>query len=143
MEGAARELEVNLRDEVCRIAGEALRNAFRHARARRIELEIHYDEGQLRLRKRDDGKGMEMQVVDGAGRPGHWGLRGMRERAKVIGGDLELWSNFEFGTEVELTIPASTAYGAAAFLVFQQACGDTRVIREPGGVRGSLETERH
>lgn len=138
VEGAARELEVNLRDEVYRIAGEALRNALRHAQARRIEPESHYDEGQLRLRIRDDGKGMEAQVVDGAGRPGHWGLHGMRERAKVIGGNLELWSNFESGTEVELTIPASAAYGAAAFLVFRQACGDTRVIREPGGVRSSL-----
>jgi len=61
----------------------------RHAEASRIELEIHYGERQLRLRIRDDGKGMESQVVDGAGRPGHWGLRGMRERAKVIGGNLE------------------------------------------------------
>ena len=113
LEGAPRELHAILRDEVYRIAGEALRNAFRHAQARRIELEIHYDEHQLRLRIRDDGKGMETQMVD-VGRPGHWGLRGMRERAKVIGGNLELWSEFESGTEVELTIPASTAYVAGS-----------------------------
>ena len=113
VEGAPRELHAMLRDEVYRIAGEALRNAFRHAQARRIELEIHYDEHQLRLRIRDDGKGMETQMVDGVGRPGHWGLRGMRERAKVIGGNLELWSELECGTEVELIIPASTAYAAA------------------------------
>ena len=113
VEGAPRELHAILRDEVYRIAGEALRNAFRHAQARRIELEVHYDECQLRLRIRDDGRGMETQLVDGVGRPGHWGLRGMRERAKVIGGNLELWSEFESGTEVELTIPASTAYTAA------------------------------
>ena len=113
VEGAPRGLHAILRDEVYRIAGEALRNAFRHARARRIELEIHYDERQLRLRIRDDGKGMESQVVDGAGRPGHWGLRGMRERAKVIGGNLELWSSVESGTEIELTIPAAAAYAAS------------------------------
>src|SRR6516165_11062031 len=85
----------------------------RHAAASRIELEIHYGERQLRLRIRDDGKGMESQVVDGAGRPGHWGLRGMRERAKVIGGNLELWSSVESGTEIELTIPAAAAYAAS------------------------------
>src|SRR5215468_970200 len=113
VEGAPRELQAILRDEVYRIAGEALRNAFRHAQARKIELEIHYDERQLRLRIRDDGKGMETQVLDSAGRPGHWGLRGMRERAKVIGGNLELWSNLESGTEIELTIPASIAYAAS------------------------------
>jgi signal transduction histidine kinase len=113
VEGAPRELQAILRDEVYRIAGEALRNAFRHAQARKIELEIHYDERQLRLRIRDDGKGMEARVLDGAGRPGHWGLRGMRERAKAIGGNLELWSNLESGTEIELTIPASIAYAAS------------------------------
>jgi signal transduction histidine kinase len=113
VEGAPRELQAILRDEVYRIAGEALRNAFRHAQARKIELEIYYDERQLRLRIRDDGKGMEAQVLDGTGRPGHWGLRGMRERAKAIGGNLELWSNLESGTEVELTIPASIAYASS------------------------------
>ena len=56
---------------------------------------------------------MEAQVLDGAGRPGHWGLRGMRERAKAIGGNLELWSNLESGTEIELTIPAPIAYAAS------------------------------
>jgi signal transduction histidine kinase len=72
------------RDEVYRIAGEALRNAFRHAQARRIELEIHDDERQLRLPIRDDGKGMETPPAEGVGRPGHWGLRGMRERTKLV-----------------------------------------------------------
>jgi signal transduction histidine kinase/ligand-binding sensor domain-containing protein len=109
-EGTPRDLHPILRDEVYRIAGEALRNAFRHAQARRIEMEIHYGERQLRLRIRDNGKGMDSQVVTDKGRRGHWGLHGMWERAKVIGGDLEIWSKVQSGTEIELTIPASTAY---------------------------------
>ena len=113
-EGVSRDLHPILRDEVYRIAAEALRNAFRHAQAKHIEVEIHYEVKQLRLRVRDDGKGMDANIVAQKGRPGHYGLRGMRERAKAIGGNLELWSNVEHGTEVELTIPANTAYAGTA-----------------------------
>jgi signal transduction histidine kinase len=66
-----------LGDEVYRIAGEALRNAFRHAPAHRIEAEIHYDRKQFRLRIRDDGKGIDPRVLDGGGRNGHYGLAGI------------------------------------------------------------------
>ena len=90
--------------------GEALRNAFRHADARRIEVEIRYDEGQFRLRVRDDGKGMDPNLLVGNGRAGHFGLRGMRERAERAGGTLTVWSEIESGTEVELRIPAAHAY---------------------------------
>jgi signal transduction histidine kinase/ligand-binding sensor domain-containing protein len=110
MEGPPRDLLPLVRDELYRIAGEALRNAFRHAEASRIEVELHYDAHQLRLRIRDDGKGVDPQVVSGDGRVGHFGLRGMRERAKIIGATLELWSNAGSGTEVELTMPAAHAY---------------------------------
>jgi signal transduction histidine kinase len=112
VEGAPRDLHAILRDEVYRIAGEALRNAFRHAQARRIGAELHYDEKQLRVRIRDDGKGMDARSVDGAGRPGHWGLPGMHERARLVGGNLEVWSQADSGTEIELTIPASAAYAS-------------------------------
>lgn len=114
VEGKPQNLNPVLRDEVYRIASEALRNAFRHAQASRIEVEIHYDKERLRVRIRDDGKGMEEQVVADVARGGHWGLRGMRERAKLIGGNLELWTSFHSGTEIELTVPASTAYAALA-----------------------------
>jgi len=114
VEGTTRELHPILRDEVYRIAGEALRNAFRHAQAQRIEVEIRYDERQLRVRVRDDGKGIDPKHLNEDGRPGHYGLRGMRERAKAIGSNLELWSNVESGTEIELTIPANTAYAGTA-----------------------------
>jgi signal transduction histidine kinase len=96
--------------EVYRVASEALRNAFRHAQAHRIEVEIHYDEREFRLRVRDDGKGIRPEVVGRNGRAGHYGLHGMRERAQLVGGKLELWSETDSGTEITLTIPASTAY---------------------------------
>jgi signal transduction histidine kinase/ligand-binding sensor domain-containing protein len=110
VEGTSRELHAILRDNVFRIFAEALRNAFLHAEASRIEVEIHCDERQLRLRIRDDGKGIDSQIVTDKGCPGHWGLRGMHERAKLVGGNLEVWSRLDSGTEIELSIPASIAY---------------------------------
>jgi signal transduction histidine kinase len=64
----------------------------------------------LRVRIRDDGKGIDPAVVDQGHAPGHYGLRGMRERAKLVGGSLEVWSEPGSGTEVELTIPGGSAY---------------------------------
>jgi signal transduction histidine kinase len=113
VEGAPRNLHPILRDEVYRIVGEALRNAFRHAAAQRIEVEIRYDEQQLRLRVRDNGKGIAPKLIGDDGREGHFGLRGMRERAKLIGGKLTVWSELDSGTEVELSIAAARAYLAA------------------------------
>jgi signal transduction histidine kinase len=110
VEGTPQNLHPILRDEVYRIAGEALRNAFKHARAQRIEVEIRYDERQLRLRVRDDGKGIDAKHFDGDAYAGHYGLRGMRERAKLMGGKLAVWSELDTGTEVEVSIPASRAY---------------------------------
>ncbi|HYZ87003.1 MAG TPA: two-component regulator propeller domain-containing protein [Bryobacteraceae bacterium] len=110
VEGTPQDLHPILRDEIYRIAGEALRNAFHHARAQRIEAEIRYDARQFRVRVRDDGTGIDAGVLRQGGRPGHWGLKGMRERAKRIGGQLELWSEHGAGTEVELTVPSSIAY---------------------------------
>jgi len=110
VEGTPQNLHPILRDEVYRIVGEAMRNAFKHAQAQRIEVEIRYDERQLRLRVRDDGKGIDAKHLDGDGYAGHYGLRGMRERAKLMGGKLAVWSELDSGTEVELSIPASRAY---------------------------------
>jgi len=111
VEGATRDLHPVVRDDIYRIAGEALRNAFRHSGARRIEVRIHYDDRQLRVEVRDDGKGIDQTRVE-EDRPGHFGLRGMRERAGVIGGRLEVWSEVRLGTEVALTVPAAAAYAA-------------------------------
>jgi len=62
-----------------------LRNAFRHAEAQRIEVEIRYDERELRLRARDDGKGIDPKPLSDHGRAGHFGLRGMKEPRRAGG----------------------------------------------------------
>jgi signal transduction histidine kinase/ligand-binding sensor domain-containing protein len=113
LEGTPWSMHPIVRDEVYRVTGEAMRNAFRHAEAQRIEVEIHYDERQLRVRVRDDGKGIDPKLISADGREGHFGLHGMRERAKLIGGNLTLWSELYSGTEVELSIPTARAYTAA------------------------------
>jgi signal transduction histidine kinase len=103
-------LSVTTRDEVCRIAFEVLRNAYRHAHAHRIEAEIRYGDDMLRLRIRDDGKGIDPVVLKGGGSAGHWGLRGTRERAERIGAQIDFWSEPGAGTEVQVTVPATVAY---------------------------------
>ena len=70
-----------------------------------------YDAQQFRVRVRDDGIGIDARVLSQEGRPGHFGLKGMRERARGIGGQPEVWSEHGAGTEMELTIPATIAYG--------------------------------
>jgi hypothetical protein len=77
-----------------------------------IEVEIRYDNRLLRLRVRDDGKGLDAKMLAAGGRDGHFGLHGMRERAQTIGGKLDVWTEVNSGTEIELSIPASKAYVA-------------------------------
>jgi signal transduction histidine kinase len=113
VEGEPRTLHPVLRDEIYKIAAEALRNAFRHSRAKAVEVEIRYDNEQFRLRIRDDGKGIDSALLADQGREGHYGLRGMRERATLTGGTLAVWSEIDSGTEVELRIPASNAFATA------------------------------
>ncbi len=113
VEGETRELHPILRDEIYKVAAEALRNAFRHAHAGRVEVEIRYATEQFRLRVRDDGKGIDPEVLATHGREGHYGLRGMPERAALIGGKLAVWSEVGAGTEVELRLPARIAYATS------------------------------
>jgi signal transduction histidine kinase/ligand-binding sensor domain-containing protein len=122
VEGVPRAVRPTLQDEIYRIARESLRNAFRHAQAGHIETEITYGES-LRLRFRDDGKGIDPSVIERGGRSGHWGLLGIRERAKQIGAELSVWSELGAGTEVELNIPGSIAYEVvpgARFRIFRK-----------------------
>jgi streptogramin lyase len=110
VEGKEQPLGLMLQDEVYKISREAIRNAFLHAAASHIEVEIRYDEDQLRLRIRDDGKGIDTKILEDGGRSEHWGISGMRERAQRIGARLAFWSEVGAGTEVQLTIPAAMAY---------------------------------
>ena len=113
VEGAARSLNPVVRDEAYRIATEALRNAFRHAQARRITVEIRYDKRHFRLRVADDGKGIDEDALQRQP-AGHFGLPGMRERAEIVGGRLEVWSKPNSGTHAELSVPANIAYDGSS-----------------------------
>jgi len=110
VEGKQKNVSPMLQDEIYRISREVIRNAFAHAAANHIEVEIRYDQDQLRLRVRDDGKGIDPKILQAGGQPGHFGIPGMRERAQQIGAHLDFWSESGAGAEVELTIPASLAY---------------------------------
>jgi signal transduction histidine kinase len=112
VEGAPRDLHPIVRDELYRIAREALRNAYSHARARHIEAELIYADALFQLRIRDDGAGIPTAMLEG-GRPGHFGLPGMRERAKQVGATLTIWSGAGTGTEVELSMEGSISYAGS------------------------------
>ena len=114
VEGQQKSLHPLLRDDVYRIGREALINAFRHARAKNIEVEIDYSPSQLRILVRDDGCGIEPNILK-SGRDGHWGLSGMRERSEQIGARLHVYSSRAAGTEVELSVPGHVAFQGQAF----------------------------
>ena len=111
VQGLSRDVHPILRDEVYRIGLEAIRNAFQHAEARAIEVEILYGDS-LRMRIRDDGKGMNPAILK-EGSSGHFGIPGMQERAARFGGKLELWSGPGAGTEIQLSIPGRIAFGTS------------------------------
>ena len=109
VEGTPQQLHPIIRDEAYRIGREALANAFRHSGAAKIEIELDYSPRHLRILVRDDGAGIDPDVLN-SGREGHWGLAGMRERAESIGARLKVWSRTNAGTEVELLIPSHVAF---------------------------------
>jgi signal transduction histidine kinase len=106
--GDRRPLPPALRDEIYRIGREALVNAFRHAQANNVEVEVEFFEKRLVLRVRDDGRGIDPAVLQ-SGLDNHFGLPGMRERADTIGGQLRVISRPGAGTEIELSVPLAEA----------------------------------
>jgi signal transduction histidine kinase len=110
LEGKPRRLHRVVQDEVEIIVREALSNAFRHAQASDILCAIRFTEGHFIVRCKDDGIGIDPQFLSSSGRPGHWGLGGMRERAQRIGATLHMQRSVEGGTEMELRFPARLAY---------------------------------
>jgi signal transduction histidine kinase/ligand-binding sensor domain-containing protein len=113
VEGKNRPLVALVRDEAHQIAQEAFRNAVQHAKASAIEVELTFGDRTFTLRIRDDGAGFDPERLEHSERAGHWGVRGMRERAAAINGKLEVWSEKDAGTEIELTVPAGIAYAKA------------------------------
>jgi signal transduction histidine kinase len=110
LESEPKELQPVVREEAYRIGAEALTNAFNHAQASAIELDIRYESDALKLLVRDDGVGMEVGALVGPGRADHFGLVGMRERATKIRSRIEIFTRPSAGTEVRLRVPATMAY---------------------------------
>jgi PAS domain S-box-containing protein len=99
--------------EVFSIGSEAIRNAFRHANARHIQVQFRYGAEEFVLAVIDDGTGIDPIVLNNGGREGHFGLAGMRERARIVHGELTSWSELRVGTKIELKIPAIHGYTAS------------------------------
>lgn len=136
VEGERRPLQPLLRDELYRIGREALVNSFRHARAHNIEVGIYYSSRELSVLVRDDGCGIDPQLIS-SGREGHWGLIGMRERAHRIGARLSVQSRPGAGTEVHLTVPGRIAFRDQN----QHGTWLSRRLRRGGhGLQGKAET---
>ena len=111
--GQQQPLRSAIQQEIYCIGREALVNAFCHSGAKRIDLELEYTDRNLTIRVRDNGRGIDQQVLY-AGRKGHWGLTGMRERATRIGGLLKISSSATGGTEIQLSIPSDVAFQPSA-----------------------------
>jgi signal transduction histidine kinase len=107
-EGTEQELHPLVRDEVYRIGCEAMRNAAQHSGGTHLEINIRYAR-HFTISIKDDGRGIASDVV-AEGKPGHFGLRGMQERAIRIHGTLKVLSRPQAGTEVELTVPANVIF---------------------------------
>jgi signal transduction histidine kinase len=108
--GRTRPLHPVFSTELYRLAREAIYNAFRHANARSIEAELLYGDDVLKLSIRDDGIGIDEQVLQDGRRAGHLGITTMKERSQKIGGKLRIWSQRGNGTEIDVAVPASVAY---------------------------------
>ena len=111
--GRQTQLPCQIQNEIYQIGREAVLNALRHSGAKRVELELEYSDSNLCMRIRDNGCGIDPQVLE-KGRGGHWGLAGMRERATRIGGLVKILSSPVLGTEVQLSIPTDVALKAAS-----------------------------
>ena len=100
-------LPQDVKQNLLRIAQEAVANALKHAGAKAIWVKLEAHNSRLCMSIRDDGKGFQpADVLSGA--DGHFGLLGMRERAARIGGDLNLTSHPGEGTFIEVVVPIAT-----------------------------------
>lgn len=113
VKGQSKPLNPEVQEQIYLIGREALVNALRHSKATDIEAEVEYLPRLVRVVVRDNGCGIDPQVVR-PGRNAHWGLLGMRERAGRISAQLRIWSRPGVGTEVEISVPGQAAAAACA-----------------------------
>jgi signal transduction histidine kinase len=111
--GEPKLLDQDTQEQLYWIGREALVNALHHSEATNIEAEVEYSPRRVRVVVRDNGRGIDPKTVR-SGRPAHWGLPGMRERAEAIGAKLRIWSRPGAGTEVEISAPVQLVAGACA-----------------------------
>lgn len=97
-------------DETGWIVREAVSNSLRHASAATIVVRISHGAEKLSVAVVDDGVGLPPSVLEAGMREGHYGMVGMRERARRLTGALEIQSIARKGTEIRLTIPVRVAY---------------------------------
>lgn len=109
VDGTSSPLRPMIRDEVYRIAREALVNAFRHSQASSITVELEYSVRLFSVVIKDNGRGIDSTILED-GRDGHFGLSGMRERSQRIGAKFRVRSGIGKGTEVELRVPRKVAF---------------------------------
>jgi signal transduction histidine kinase/ligand-binding sensor domain-containing protein len=109
--GEPHRLERSIELAVLRIAREAIVNAVKHANPQHVDIVLSYERRELRLRVCDDGRGFSMIDAEVAPSGGHWGIVGMRERAKSLRGVLEIAGTPTGGTIVSLSLPIAKAHG--------------------------------
>jgi signal transduction histidine kinase len=105
--GKKPELSSDIRSVVFRIAQEAITNVIRHAEASKIDIQLDYVDDTIYLRVEDNGTGFDTDDVmkKKPGRPTAWGLLGMTERASLVGGTCNIFSNPGQGTLIEVNVP--------------------------------------
>ncbi len=100
-----RRIPVGVEDAVYRITQEALNNIAKHAGAKQVSVSVLEGANSLTLSVSDDGGGFDYETVNDKSRRAHFGLIGMRERARSVGGTLDVESDLERGTTVRLVVP--------------------------------------
>jgi signal transduction histidine kinase/ligand-binding sensor domain-containing protein len=109
VEGRERPLNPITGYDVLQVGRQAITNALQHAHARKLHVLLSYGEQQLRIRVQDNGRGISEETLN-LGRPGHYGIAGMHERAKRLGGTISIRSRVGKGTEIDLSVPGHLVY---------------------------------
>jgi signal transduction histidine kinase len=114
IEGERRSLTLEAHEQLVDIAREAVRNAYRHACPSRVTVRVEYRRGSLRMSVTDDGRGIDPAALERQCKARHFGMTGMRERAKQLGARFWVGANEGAGTRITVVVPARTAYRVAA-----------------------------
>ncbi|MBI4498457.1 MAG: hypothetical protein HY689_11225 [Chloroflexi bacterium] len=119
--GRERRLDPALETALFRIAQEAITNVLKHAAARQVGIVLAFDAERLRISVEDDGRGFDPAALAGGAEGA--GLDGMRERAALVGGSLEIHSGPGAGTRVTATVPLLPAAHAPSAAIEAQGDG--------------------